>query len=92
MRIYLNFDAVLNCIPITKRPFEHSVTFGSVIRTHPRLAIDDHPSVVEARKAGDTRFIVCNPHAGLSNARVRKKLARKLADLVRRHQAEHLDR
>ena len=46
------------------------------------LALDDHPSVAVARRAGDPRFIVCNPDTGLSSARVRKELKWKLADLT----------
>lgn len=49
------------------------------------LAIDDHPSVAIARRAGDSRFIACNPNTGLSNARVRNELQQKLADLMLRH-------
>lgn len=56
------------------------------------LAVDDHPSVAIARRAGDARFIVCNPDSGLNNPRVRNELTRKLADLVRRHQVEQAGR
>jgi hypothetical protein len=52
------------------------------------LALDDHPSVVDARNAGDARFIACSPDTGLSNARVQRELQRKLSDLMLRHQSE----
>jgi len=39
MRIYLNFDGVLNCIPNTKGPFEHLPAFDAVLRTHPKLEV-----------------------------------------------------
>lgn len=34
------------------------------------IAVDDHPSVAEARRNGDKRFVVCNPDTGLSNPSV----------------------
>ena len=43
------------------------------------LAVDDHPSVAKARKAGDTRFIACAPDKGLSDPTVQRELKRKLA-------------
>lgn len=48
------------------------------------LAIDDHPSVVEAEQAGDGRFIGCPPDKGLSDVRVQEALVHKLEDLMRR--------
>ena len=39
MRIYLNFDGVLNCIPCTKGPFEHLSAFDAVLRTHPTVEV-----------------------------------------------------
>ena len=42
------------------------------------LAIDDHPSVVEARKS-DGRFLACSPDTGLSDVEVQHDLRRKLA-------------
>jgi len=49
------------------------------------LAIDDHPSVVAARRAGDARFIACHPNTGLSTARVQNELKRKLAHMAQQH-------
>ena len=46
------------------------------------LAIDDHPSVVEARKS-DGRFLACSPDTGLSDVGVQQDLGRKLSGLVR---------
>jgi hypothetical protein len=46
------------------------------------LAIDDHPSVVEAGKA-DGRFLACSPDTGLSDVGVQLELGRKLSGLVR---------
>jgi hypothetical protein len=45
------------------------------------LAIDDHPTVVKARKR-DKRFIACAPEIGLSSPLVQRELQRKLAALV----------
>ena len=45
------------------------------------LAIDDHPSVREACRAGDERFVVCNPDSGISDVSVQSALRRKLAAL-----------
>ena len=45
------------------------------------LALDDHPSVVRARRQGDARFIACSPDTGLSSARVQRELQRKLSNL-----------
>lgn len=53
------------------------------------IALDDHPTVAIARRAGDTRFIVCEPETGLSNVRVRRELIRKLSELVLRHRGEY---
>lgn len=39
MRIYLNFDGVLHCIPHIRGPFEHLATFESVMRMHPKLEV-----------------------------------------------------
>ena len=46
------------------------------------LALDDHPSVLRARKGGDARFIACSPNTGLSDVRVQRELQRKLSDLA----------
>jgi len=53
------------------------------------LAIDDHPSVRAARKAGDARFIACSSATGLSNVCVQNELKRKLADMER-HRTERI--
>ena len=45
------------------------------------LTLDDHPSVVRARRQGNARFIACSPNTGLSNARVLRELQQKLSDL-----------
>lgn len=52
------------------------------------LAIDDHPSVFKAGKAGDSRFIACAPDTGLSEASAQRELRGKLSELVRRHGEE----
>lgn len=55
------------------------------------LALDDHPSVASARRAGDARFIACSPKTGLSDARVQRELHRKLSALARQHQTARID-
>ena len=45
------------------------------------LAIDDHPSVVDARYAGDVRFVVCTSETGLGNPAVQRELGQRLAEL-----------
>lgn len=47
------------------------------------LALDDHPTVVMARRVGDKRFIACASDTGLSNSRVQHELAQKLAKMER---------
>lgn len=47
------------------------------------LAIDDHPSVCDARNNGDARFIACSPDTGLQSDKVQRELRRKLAELLR---------
>lgn len=39
MRIYLNFDGVLNCIPKHKGHFEHLPVFEAVLRTHRKVEV-----------------------------------------------------
>lgn len=39
MRIYLNFDGVLHCVPCTKGPFEHLPAFDAVLRTYPTVEV-----------------------------------------------------
>lgn len=43
------------------------------------LAIDDHPSVLKARRDGDGRFISCSPQTGINDVSAQKELKRKLA-------------
>jgi len=43
------------------------------------FAIDDHPSVLKASRAGDGRFIACSPYTGISDVSAQKELKRKLA-------------
>lgn len=42
------------------------------------LAIDDHRTVVEASRAGDEHFVVCDPDNGISALAVQSELRRKL--------------
>jgi len=50
------------------------------------LAVDDHATTVEARKADDKRFIVGHPETGLSAPKVQKELRASLAKLCGRAQ------
>lgn len=45
------------------------------------LAIDDHPTVVEAGKT-DARFIVCDPVKGIKALEVQQELVKKIAALL----------
>lgn len=44
------------------------------------IALDDHETVVAARRAGDTRYVVCAPQTGISDPRVQHVLVRKLSE------------
>ena len=43
------------------------------------LAIDDHQTVFEARRAGDERFIPCDPALGITGTTAKSELRSKLA-------------
>ena len=43
------------------------------------LALDDHPTGIKARQAGEVRFVACASETGLSNPLVQQELRRKLA-------------
>lgn len=45
------------------------------------LAVDDHPSVHEARRQGDQRFIACSSDTGLSASAVQREIRLRLARL-----------
>lgn len=46
------------------------------------LAVDDDPSVLEARRQGDQRFVGCSSDTGLSAPVVQREIRLKLAHLV----------
>lgn len=52
------------------------------------LAIDDHPSVVDASDRGDERFIACASDSGLSSPEVQAELEGKLRELVQAYDSE----
>ena len=45
------------------------------------LAIDDHPSVFDAWKMGDERFVACSSSTGLSAPTVQQEVRQKIARL-----------
>ena len=47
------------------------------------FALDDHPTVVKARQAGEARFVVCASDTGLSDPLVQLELRRKLVQRER---------
>jgi len=76
----LRFDGVVECYKDSR---VEEILAEANRRDLPRwLALDDHPSVLKAYQAGDSRFLACPPDTGISDPQVQRELGRRMANLV----------